>query len=463
MPLKYRFPKISGYGLLVSFLLLGSGGGWVPDAFSAEIVPQDLMEEGRQYYQQGKFEKAAKSWTQASSFYEQSEDHANHIQALIYVSRALAELGQNQRAQRLLHTAIQTTQDHIQPRLMAQALNQLGNLHLNVGEPDTALQILQQGLTISRKIEDRPLMATILNDLGNAQAMRQNHTEALAAFAESSILADSLNLHTLSIRASINAALVEIKQHSAQNGKAHLEQALEKTRTLPDSHEKVQNLLTIGMGFKELRPQISEEYAMVFKQAAQSFQEAVHSAREIGDWKNESYAWGFLGELYEEEGRYEEALRLNQLAIGAIQQGQAPEALYRWEWKTGRQLRSLGKIDEAILAYQRAMDTLQPIRQELAIGLHSHSTSFRESLGAIFFEMADVLLERADQVADAKRREGLLRHTRDTIEAYKAAELQDYFKDDCVEVNKARIQALIRFPPAPPSFIRFSFPIEWTC
>ena len=320
MYLKCRFPKIFSYGLLVSLLLLGSGGWWVPATFPAEILPQDLMEEGRQYYQQGKFENAAKAWTQASSFYERSGDHANHIQALIYVSRALAELGQNQRAQSLLHTAIQTTQDHIQPRLMAQALDQLGTLHLNVGEADTALQILQQGLKLARQIEDRPLMATILNDMGNAHAMRQNYAAALAAFAESSILADSLNLHTLSIRASINSALVEIKQQSTQNAKVHLEQAFEKTRNLPDSHEKVQNLLTIGMGFREIPHQVSEEHAIVFKQAAQSFQEAAHSAKEIGDWKNESYAWGFLAELYEEEGRYAEALRLNQLAIRTIQQ-----------------------------------------------------------------------------------------------------------------------------------------------
>jgi CHAT domain-containing protein len=146
--------------------------------------------------------------------------------------------------------------------------------------------------------------------------------------------------------------------------------------------------------------------------------------------------------LYEEEGRHEEALRLTQLAIRASQQGHAPEALYRWEWKTGRHLKHLGRMDDAILAYQRAVDTLQPIRQELAVGLPHHPASFRESLGALFFETADLLLQRADQVTDATKREKLLFQTRDTIEAMKTAELQDYFKDDCVEANKARIQAI---------------------
>ncbi|MCA9500095.1 MAG: CHAT domain-containing protein [Nitrospira sp.] len=430
------------YRSLAFLLILGSVGVWFTNSNAEVISPQTLMEEGNRFYQQGRFDQAARSWTHAAKSYENSGDHPNHIQALIYLSRALLDMGQNRQAQQLLRTAIQTAQETTQPRLMAQALSQLGTLHLNVGEPDSALEILQQGLKVSRDIEDQPLIAATLNDLGNAHAVLRNDTEAIAAYTESSILADSLNLHPLSIRAMINAALVEIKQQSPHNGKLHLQQALEKTRQLPDSHEKIQNLLTIGMGLKDLSHQVLEEHATVFTQAAESFQEAIGSAKEIGDWRNESYGWGFLGELYEEEGRHEEALRLTQLATRASQQGQAPEALYRWEWNTGRHLKSLGRNDEAILAYQRAIDTLQPIRQQIAVGLPQNPASFRESLGALFFETAALLLQLADEAPDATRQEELLFQTRDTIEALKAAELQDYFKDDCVEANKGRIQAI---------------------
>ena len=113
-----------------------------------------------------------------------------------------------------------------------------------------------------------------------------------------------------------------------------------------------------------------------------------------------------------------------------------------WEWKTGRYLKQLGQLDDAILAYQRAIDTLQPIRQELVAGLPNHPTAFRESIGGLFFELADTLLARADQLQDGPERSTLLFQTRDTIEHFKAAELQDYFKDDCVAVNQARIQPI---------------------
>jgi len=443
-----QIQKIGILRTLVIILLLGTSGGWgLLSESAAETAPKDLMAEGHRLYEQGNFEQAAESWTQASANFQQSGDHPNHIQALIYASRALTEMGKNQRAQLLLQTAVQTAQTHNQPQLMAQALDQLGALHLNVGEAEQALSILQEGLKISRDIQDRPLVATILNDLGNTHAFLNNHTAAIAAYTESSILADSLDLHSLSIRAMVNAGLVEMKTDAIPNATLRLQQAWDKTRKLPDSHEKVQNFLTIGRGLRDISRQDTENRASLFIQASEALQNGIHSAKAIGDWKQESYGWGFLAEMYEEEGRHREALKLTQLAIRASQQGQAPEALYLWEWKTGQHLKQLGQLDEAILAYQRAIDTLRPIRQELVAGLPNHPTAFRESIGGLFLEMADALLERADQLADGSQQDGLLYQTRDVMEAFKAAELQDYFKDDCVELNQARIQPIDQIAP----------------
>jgi CHAT domain-containing protein len=405
------------------------------------------MAKGQKWYGQGNFEQAAESWTQASVEFQQAGDYPNHIQALINASRALAEMGKNQRAQRLLQTAVQTAQTHNHPQMMAQAMGQIGALHVKVGEGGSALTILQEALKIARELPDRPLMATLLNDLGTAQVKLANHQAAIAAYTEASILADSLDLQSLSIRAMVNAGLVEVKTDAIPNATLRLQQAWDKTKALPDSHEKVQNFLTIGRGLLDISQHDAENRPGLFTQASEALQDGIHSAKAIGDWKQESYGWGFLAEMYEEEGRHREALTLTQLAIRASQQGQAPEALYLWEWKTGRYLKQLGQLDDAILAYQRAIDTLQPIRQELVAGLPNHPTAFRESIGGLFFELADTLLARTDQLPEGPGRNTLLFKTRDTIENFKAAELQDYFKDDCVEVNQARIQPIDQVAP----------------
>ena len=443
-----QLSKFTFLQLVILIVLAGSLGSWsLPGLSTAETLQNDPMIKGHQAYEQGDFKQAAEVWTKASADFQQSGDSVNHIQALIFASRALAEMGKKQRAELLLQTAVHTAQSQAHPHLMAQALGQLGALHVKVGDGEAGLKILQEGLTIARDSENRHLMATILNDLGNAQAVLNNSTDALAAYTEASILADSLNLHSLSIRAMVNAGLMEMKTGAFPNATIRLQQASEKTMSLPDSHEKVQNFLLIGQGLQDISHLDNENRASLFTQASEALRAGIRSAKAIGDWRQESYGWSFLAKMYEEEGRPQEALKLTQLAIRTSQQGNIPEALYQWEWQAGRHLKQLGQLDEAILAYQRAIDTLQPIRQEIVSTLPKHSEAFRENVGALFFEMADALLGQTDQLPDGHKREELLYQTRDTLETFKAAELQDYFKDDCVEVNQARIQPIDRIAP----------------
>src|SRR4029434_2311145 len=107
----------------------------------------------------------------------------------------------------------------------------------------------------------------------------------------------------------------------------------------------------IGLTYDELRGRLSDANAPLLVLAAESFSKAATVAETIGDHRAASYAWGYLGKLYEDEYRYSEALQLTRRAVFAAQQVNAPESLYRWQWQTGRLLKALGKIDDAISAY----------------------------------------------------------------------------------------------------------------
>ena len=71
---------------------------------------------------------------------------------------------------------------------------------------------------------------------------------------------------------------------------------------------------------------------------------------------------------------------------------------------------------------------------------------FATPLGPVFYELADLLLKRADVSHDPQEQQALLIHARDTSELYKAAELQDYFKDECVKSARARATPLEGIP-----------------
>ena len=105
-------------------------------------------------------------------------------------------------------------------------------------------------------------------------------------------------------------------------------------------------------------------------------------------------------------------------------------------------LRGQGKTNEALLAYRRAVSTLQPIRHELTTSSVSGQGSFRESVGPLFFELTDLLLQHAGSLTDPEEHNAVLIQARNTVEEFKSAELQDYFRDDCVQATRANITPL---------------------
>src|SRR5207253_1153668 len=198
---------------------------------------------------------------------------------------------------------------------------------------------------------------------------------------------------------------------------------------------------TVGLSYQKLMVHFPDSKDALLLKAAGLFAQAAALANTIDDARAASYAWGYLGALYEIEQRYQEALELTRRAIFAGQQAVIPEALYRWHWQTGRLLKALGKPEEAIGAYRRAVYALQSIRPELTV-TSGAQLSFRDSIGPVYFELADLLLQYPAGSGDAQQAEQNLLEARDAIEMFKVAELRDYFHDECVDAARSRISAL---------------------
>ena len=101
-------------------------------------------------------------------------------------------------------------------------------------------------------------------------------------------------------------------------------------------------------------------------------------------------------------------------------------------------LKAAGKEDEAIEAYQRAVAAVKPIRYEFSVGYQGRHHSFEESVAPLYTEVADTLLRRATTANSQEQAQQWLVQVRDTVEAARVAELQDYFRDDCVSKVQAK-------------------------
>jgi CHAT domain-containing protein len=99
-------------------------------------------------------------------------------------------------------------------------------------------------------------------------------------------------------------------------------------------------------------------------------------------------------------------------------------------------------LEEAQQAYRLAIENLRPIRNEVSVAYQVRNETFREGVGSLYFEMADLLLSRAKTASDPKVNESLIIDARNTLEDFKTAELQDYFQEDCVQPSQSLSQTL---------------------
>jgi CHAT domain-containing protein len=63
-------------------------------------------------------------------------------------------------------------------------------------------------------------------------------------------------------------------------------------------------------------------------------------------------------------------------------------------------------------------------------------------MGPVYFELVDLLLQRAASLKDRDQVAPYLIEARDAVELFKAAELRDYFRDDCVDTALSKITKL---------------------
>ncbi|NOT21997.1 MAG: CHAT domain-containing protein [Nitrospiraceae bacterium] len=409
---------------------------------AVEPSTDSLMQQGLQAYQRGSFDQALDAWKQAADLFERAGKIGEESLALEQAAQASESLGQVSQALQQLELALTLAQQTGDRARIATIMESLGRTYLAAHKPDAAVQYLTQSLAMAQAENDRRLIAAIHNDLGITYAAQQHDTDALASFVTSAQEAQAVGDRPLTVRASINAARMALKLNQPDHARNWLDRSLDALNNFEPSHDKAMNLIQVGLGYQKLRASMPAMNAPLLLRAAGVLLEAAAVSQHVGDERMRSYAEGYLAHLYETEHRYDESLHLTRRAVFSAQSANAPESLFRWQWQLGRLLAATGKLDEAIASYGHATTTLRPIRVEVSSAWGDDSFAGEDSVRPLFFELADLLLHRAALTDDSQGAEQYLRLARDAIETYKATELRDYFRDDCVDTLQARITKL---------------------
>ena len=403
-----------------------------------------LVEQGQRAFQNGAFSQAAADWQRAVESFRGQRDTNAEILVSLSLASAYQGMGQQRRAVQILEDALARAEKTGDRSRVTLVKSKLGAALIMTLEADRAASLLREALEAARADKDTQVAASILNDLGNLSATQQKYAEASTAYEESVALARESSNSWLTAQALCNAAAAAARAGEHRKADDLNTQALRETDRLDGSHAKAFLLVTAGQTDRQIKFADTEPAQRLLLRAHQSLQQALEMAEKTDDHSIETYALGYLGQLYEQDGQPEAALALTRRAAFAAQQAQMPEALYRWEWQTGRLLKAQGNIEPAMVAYRRAVQTLQPIRGDVSLGYGNATArlSFRESEGPLFFELADLLLQLAKSASDPKREQELLLEARDTVEHLKTVELEDYFCDECVDVQRVRTRAI---------------------
>ena len=271
--------------------------------------------------------------------------------------------------------------------------------------------------------------AAAANARGNQLARAGDPAGALDAHTEAERLARAKGEVDLALRAGANAARDSVDSGRVDGLHVRIAMLRDESQARPAPNPAL--LLHLGRSLTRLAasdPSAGPE-AVATLRAAES------AASAAGDERLRSYALGWQGELYERGKRRAEALDLTRRALFAAQTADAADALYRWQWQLGRLRRAEGDTDGALREYRAAAATLGRMRAEGSAPLSS-DRSFARDVEPLYDELVDLLLYRAATTEDAAPKQALLSEARNTIEDQKAAELRDYFRDDCLDAER---------------------------
>lgn len=390
----------------------------------------DLWQKGENFFQQNDMLQAIQTWEWALSMTPPSQ--TEHIDALIHLAIAYQTQASYTEAKTTLQYIISLFDENIGTQTQKVLVHShLGDVLLSLQNPVRAKVHLDKALELAQNLDDPSILGHLYNNRCNLLSVEELTEEASAACDKAVKFAQRHHEPTLYLQALNNQIRHLLQQDNLSASIDTLEIALAQVRQQPNSLSKAFNLLSFGQLALTIdkKDQSHNRSLDIY----QILQDALQLSKTYNDKQLIAYAYGYLGQLYEQRKRYSEALQLTRQAIFFSQD--MPEILYLWEWQRGRILHAQQDLKGAIVAHQQAIEHLRPIYTRLYKGQRDARTAFQERIRAVYLSFADVLLKQAKKQTSPAGKTKLINQARNILEEMKKAEIENYFQDECVTAS----------------------------
>ncbi|NEU84467.1 CHAT domain-containing protein [Nostoc sp. UIC 10630] len=366
----------------------------------------------------------------------------------------LRVIGNREQSQLVLAASVKLAQQLGDTQNLAASYLSLGNTALSLGNQKVQTETIPTPITFT---SSQDCIARANNTAAELyqQATACYHQAELSTDANTSTKAE-LNLLSLLIQtqqwSDISTLLAKIQpqlnklpiSHKAIYAQINLAQNLIclKSAVNPEASQLSSPLLqqcgatqekTPNTGGNTLQPALIPAWEDVAKIVTI----ARNQAQALQDKSAEAYALGYLGGVNQEIGEIPNAQRLTEQALQLVSAFDAPHIAYRWQWQLGRLRRIQENQQGAIAAYTAAVETLKSLRKDLTVINPEVQYTFRDSVAPVYREFVDLLLQTNNS------HQTNLKQARDAIEALQLAELDDYFRDACIQAKPQQIDQVV--------------------
>ncbi|MBD2246058.1 CHAT domain-containing protein [Nostoc sp. FACHB-888] len=417
------------------------------DNQNLQIFAQSLDIQGRLQLTMGQADKALATWQQTEEIYRQADNKSGVVRSQINQAQAWRSQGFYPRAIKTLEQVSQTLKSQPDSIEKTVTLRSLGDTLLVLGDLEKSRQALEESLIIARNLQSNADIGASLFSLGN-NARKQEDIPKAIAYYQQTVAASPSPL--IKAQAQLNHLSLLIEDKRAAEVQTILPLVESQIEQLPLSRASVYAQVNFSKSLAKVKSGIlqasSQNYYSGFstKDSAVLLANAIQESQSLGDKRAEAYALKSLGGLYEETKQWKEAQQLTRQGLALAQSSNAPEITYSLEWQLGRLLWAQKDINGAIAAYDSAVGTLESLRRDLVANKdvvnQDVQFNFRDSVEPVYRESVELLLKSQEGKPPDEK---ILEKARERIEALQLAELDDFFREACLQGQRVALDQVV--------------------
>lgn len=368
----------------------------------------------------GQAEAALETWQQAQRWYEQAGDSMGSLGSQINQAQTLQSLGFYRRSKQQLETLTQKLGVQPDSDMKVSGLRSLASAHQMIGDVAQSQKVLEQSLAIAHKLAAKPQLSSILLSLGQTSSELNQPNDALNYFDQAEQVATNPGEQ---LQARLDRFNLFLDYNKLKLAAPAAPQLLQQLQQLPSSRTALYAAINFTAAINR---QQNPAQILPLKDLAQLMSTTVQAARQIRDRQAEAYALYQWGQLYQRTGQWAEARQLSLQALDIARQLQAGDIIAQSAWRLGQSYHQEGKRAEAIAAYTEAVNALKALRTDLAAINSDVQFSFRKSVEPVYREFVNLLL-------DEQPSQSTLIQARELIESLQVAELDNFFREACLD------------------------------